>query len=190
MGVNMRKGVTLIELIVALSIIGLVFIAGTTIYSFGVKSYQINSELVELSEQSELIKTRLSQEIRQSGNGLIEISELENINARWKDGKMKEITLALDTYAYSRDSHTPQLVKVQYKLVPLLDEIDKYKLIRINENGNSEIIIDKLIQGEGELGQKMLSITKSNYNTINVNFTVLGDFAQKTINETITVRGR
>ncbi|MCT4662308.1 MAG: prepilin-type N-terminal cleavage/methylation domain-containing protein [Tissierellales bacterium] len=185
-----KNGFTLIELIVALSLISLVFIAGGSIYKSGVKSYQVNDELIELNEKSELLKMRISQELRQSGNGLIELILNEVENSEWPNGKMREQILNIQTYAYSRDSDSPDLVQITYKLIPLVEKINRYKLIRINENGNTEVLVEEIKPIENEAIADMISIKTANYYMVNFNFDMVGKYVDKIVDETITVRGR
>jgi prepilin-type N-terminal cleavage/methylation domain-containing protein len=185
-----KEGFTLIELLVALTIISFVFIAGGSIYKSGVKSYQVNNELIELNEKSELLKMRISQELRQSGNGLIELISNEVANSEWPEGKMREQVLSIHTYAYSRESNSPDLVQITYKLIPIVEKINRYKLIRINENGNTEVLVKEIKPAEKKATSEMITIKKANHYTVCFKFEIVGKYMNKEIDETITVRGR
>lgn len=182
---NTRKGVTLLELIVVLGLASIVMLISWNIYMVGFKSHKVNQEITEISEASEILKIQLTQELRQSGNGLIEhkITDTRSLAGL----PLKNEELIVKTYAYSRDSSTPILTTFTYKFendTYEADGIGSFK--KISSDGKETLLFEKINRNEAQI----FTIISNNYYTVQTKFEIQGKYTTKNFQENVTVRGR
>lgn len=182
---NNRQGFTIIELIVVLGLASIIMLVGWNIYMVGAKSYKVNQEMTEISESSELLKIQLTQELRQSGNGLIEHKLIDKTSPGGLALKNEE--LHVQTYAYSRDSSTPIITAFTYKFENDAYETDGIgRLKKISSDGNETILFEKV----SRTAPQIFTIVMNNYYTVQTQFQIHGQYTKKEFSENVTVRGR
>lgn len=182
---NNRQGFTIIELIVVLGLASIIMLVGWNIYMVGAKSYKVNQEMTEISESSELLKIQLTQELRQSGNGLIEHKLIDKTSPGGLPLKNEE--LRVQTYAYSRDSSTPIITAFTYKFENDAYETDGIgRLKKISSDGNETILFEKV----SRTAPQIFTIVMNNYYTVQTQFQIHGQYTKKEFSENVTVRGR
>ena len=86
-----NKGITLVEIIIVVAILGIIMTTISSVFNFGIKSFKITSDKGFTQQAERLIVTKVTKALRTSREVKIPVSIGENPQIGWKELSKKEL---------------------------------------------------------------------------------------------------
>ena len=148
-----KKGVTLVELLIAISLIGIILLIIHNILFISIKSYKIITNKVEINRELRYFLNNIQKEISQARKANDnKIDEIEEGSIFIKDNKYFCIYVDLDS-VYKSDVGKPYLVQYYLKDNKLMRRQcktidDRYPYINFSTFTEPSVVLGNLVEGQ------------------------------------------
>ena len=152
------KGVTLIELLTAIAIIGLVSVVISSMFIFGIKSYNVAEQQIESYSSGRLAYLNLERQIKRSEiilikDDIVYIQDLESPAKYYNyyilaDSQIKKCKVDRDNLAHIPYGYKSQFAKniADFELIKIKESKNIFRLKIVAEKEGSKLNLNSLIR--------------------------------------------